>query len=158
MRASFTRHRYELPTLGVFFALALVELFAVHLLIALWSPTAAWILSALTVLALAQIVLLVHGMIRSPTHVDETTITVLHGRRSRVVVPLSSISSIEEVAFQPEEKGPRTLRATVLAQPNVAIRLSAPLQHGKRTLSTITMRLDEPAAFLATVRARLAAE
>lgn len=141
----------------VFFAIAFVELFAAHLLVALWSSTAAWALSALTVLALGQIALLVHGMAKWPTLVDERGITVRHGRRREIVVPLSLVESVDDVAFRPEEKGPQTFRATVLAQPNVALRLSEPLPYKKRMLSTITMRLDEPAAFLATLRARLTA-
>lgn len=155
IQASFTRHRYELPTLAVFFSIALVELFAVHLLVALWSPTAAWVLSALTVVALGQIALLVHGMIRWPTLVDDTGITVRHGMRSEIFVPLDAVASVEDVAFQPEEKGQQTFRATILAQPNVAIRLSEPLPHRKRMLSTISVRLDDPAAFLAALRLRL---
>jgi hypothetical protein len=103
MQASFTRHRYELPTLAVFFSIALVELFAVHLLVALWSPTAAWVLSALTVMALGQIALLIHGMIRWPTLIDDTGITVRHGMRSEIFVPLNVVASVEDVAFQPEE-------------------------------------------------------
>jgi hypothetical protein len=71
-------------------------------------------------------------------------------------VPLNLITGVEDVAFRPEEKGPQTFRASLLAQPNVAIRLSQPLRHGRRTLSTISMRLDDPATFLAALRAVLA--
>lgn len=156
MQLSFTRHRYELPTLAVFLAIALVELFAVHLLVSLWSPAAAWVLSALTVLMLGQIALLIHGMATWPTLADDTGITIRHGRRGEIFVPFDRIASIEDVAFRPEEKGPGTFRATLLAQPNVAVRLSQPLRHGRRTLSTVTMRLDDPAAFFTMVSARLA--
>lgn len=155
MQASFTRHRYELPMLGVFFVIAFVELFAVHLLVALWSPNAAWILTALTVLGMAQIALLVHEMTKWPSLIGDTGVTVRHGKRSEIFVPLNLIASVEDVAFRPEEKGPQTFRATILAQPNVAIRLSEPLRYGKRLLSTISLRLDDPAAFLAALRPRL---
>lgn len=154
-QARFTRHRYELLMLAVFFSIALVELFAAHLLVALWSSTAAWVLSALTILALGQIALLVHGMISRPTLLDDSGITVRHGRRSEIFVPLDLVERVEDVAFRPTEKGPQTFRATVLAQPNVAIRLSEPVRHGKRMLSTISMRLDDPAQFLAALSLRL---
>lgn len=152
----FTRHRYELPMLAVFFSIAVVELFAVHLLVVLWSSTAAWVLSALTVVALGHIALLVHGMIKRPTLVDGSGITVRHGRRSEIFVPLNAVQSVQDVAFQPEEKGPQTFRATVLAQPNVAILLSEPLRHRNRMLLAISIRLDEPRDFLAAVCVRLA--
>ena len=158
VQASFTRHRYEMPTLAAFFVIALVELLTVHLLVSLWSPIAAWVLSGLTVLMLGQIALLVHGMMKWPTVIDDTGIIVRHGRRGEIFVPLAQVASIEDVAFRPEEKGPHAFRATVLAQPNVAIRLSEPLPYGRRTVSSISMRLDDPASFLRMLNARLADE
>ena len=158
LQASFTRYRYELPTLAVFFMLALLELLAVHLLLSIWSPVAAWVLSGLTVLMLFQMSLLVHGMVKWPTVVDDTKIIVRHGRRGDVIVPLAQVVSIEDVSFRPEEKGPQAFRATVLAQPNIRIRLSEPLHRGRRTLSSISIRLDDPASFISVVSARLAGE
>ena len=73
-------------------------------------------------LKLGQIALLVQGMIKWPTLIDDNGITVRHGRRKEIFVPLTRILSIEDVAFRPEQKDSQTFRATVLAQPNVAIR------------------------------------
>ena len=154
-QASFSRHRYELPTLAVFLSLAMIELFVVHLLVAMWSPVAAWVLTALTIFGIAQIALLIHGMIRWPTLIGQAGLTVRHGRRKEIFVPFAQIAKIEDVAFRPEEKGPQAFRATVLAQPNVGIRLSSPLVHGRRRLESILMRLDDPAAFRAALSARL---
>jgi hypothetical protein len=141
--------------LGVFFSIACVELFVVHLLVALWSAAAAWALSALTLFGLAQIAMLVRGMIRWPTLIDDTRITIRHGRRSEILVPLDVVESVEDVAFQPEEKGPKTFRATVLAQPNLCIRVSPAVLYRSRALSTICLRLDEPSAFRAELEARI---
>lgn len=148
VQESFTRHRYEMPILAVFMTIAVVELLVVHFLVSLWSATAAWVLSGLTALMLGQIVLLVHGMIRWPTLIDSSGITIRHGRRGKIFVPLAQVVSVEDVAFRFEEKGSQTFRATVLAQPNLAIRLSKPLTYKRRSLLSITMRLDEPASFL----------
>ena len=156
MQASFTRYRYELPMLGVFFSIALVELFVVHLLVGLWSPSMAWGLSALTVLGLVQIGLLIQGMMKWPTVVNDNGITVRHGRRGEIFVPFKIVQSVEDVAFRPEQRGLQTFRASLLAQPNVAIRLLAPLPYRKRMLSTISMRLDDPAEFHAAVAAKRA--
>lgn len=138
-----------MPTLWVFFAIALVELLAVHLLVFQWSPLAAWVLSGVTVLVMGQIALLVHGMTKWPTLVDDTGITVRHGRRGELFVPLAQVASVEDVAFRPDERGSQTFRASLLAPPNIAIRLSEPLHYSQRALSSITMRLDDPAGFLA---------
>jgi hypothetical protein len=150
-QTSFTRHRYELPMLWVFFAIALVELFAVHLLVSLWSGTAAWLLSAATIVALGQIGLLIHGLVKWPTLIDGRSVVVRHGRRGEIVVPLSRIAAVEDVAFRPEEKGAHVFRATLLAQPNLAIRLSEPLRHGRKLLQCITLRLDDPDRFHAAL-------
>ncbi len=155
MQASFTRHRYELPILAIFAVIALIELLALHLLVSLWSSTVAWVLTALTMLMLGQMALLIHGLINRPTLIEDAGVTVRHGRRGEIFVPITKIASIENVAFQPEEKGVQTFRATVLAQPNVALRLSEPLVHGRRKLQSITMRLDQPSAFRAELSARL---
>lgn len=158
MQVSFSRHRYELPLLGAFFVIALVELFAVHLLVSLWSSLAAWLLSGATILMLGQIALLVHGMISWPTLVNDKGIIVRYGKRREIFVPFSQIVSVEDVAFRPEEKGPETFRATLLAQPNIAIRLSEPLPLGRRAPSTISMRLDDSRSFLELVDGRLGAD
>ena len=156
MQARFTRHRYELPLLGAFFAVAAVELLAIHLLVSLWSRSAAWLLSALTLFALVQIGLLVHGMIKWPTVINESGITVRHGRRGEIFIPLTQVARVEDVAFRPQEKGPHAFRATIFAQPNVAIQLTEPLVRGRRRLERIAMRLDDPTAFHAMLQARLA--
>jgi hypothetical protein len=144
--------------LAAFFAIALIELFVVHLLVSLWSTTAAWILSALTLLGLIQIGLLIDGMIRWPTRIGGTSLDVRHGRLGELVVPLDQIASVEDVAFRPEQKGPQVFRATVLAQPNVAIKLAPPLPYRRRMLEWITLRLDEPELFRAEIGRRLAME
>jgi hypothetical protein len=147
--ARFSRHRYELPMLGVFLSLALVELLTVHLLVSLWSGAAAWVLSGLSVLAVVQIAWLIRGLVRHPHEIDETNVHVRYGTAGLVEVPLSSIVRADNVAFSPEEKATDVFRATLIASPNVALRLEPPVAVRRRQMSTITLRLDDPAAFLA---------
>lgn len=134
--------------LWTFLSLATVELFAVHLLVALWSSIAAWMLSILTGLGVAQIALLMRGLTKWPTLVDDTGVTIRHGVRSEIFIPLHHIEKIEDVSFQPEQKGPHTFRATILAQPNLCVHVSPALPIRRRVLSTICLRLDDPAGFL----------
>jgi hypothetical protein len=138
-----------MPLLCVFLSLALLELLAVHLLVSLWSGTAAWVLTGLSILAVVQIAWLIRGMVRHPHEIDETHVRVRHGTAGLVEVPLSSMVRAENVAFAPEEKGAEVFRATLIASPNVALRLEPPVAMRRRQVSTIILRLDDPAAFLA---------
>jgi hypothetical protein len=94
-------------------------------------------------------------MVKWPNLLDGGGITVRHGARGEIFVPLGVVGSVEDVSFRPEEKGSQIFRAALLAQPNIAIRLSEPLPFKRRLLSCITMRLDEPSAFIAAVKARI---
>lgn len=151
---AFSRHRYEFPLLGMFGVIALIELVVVHLLVAQWSVTAATILSALTLLAMVQLGWLMRCMALRPTLVDRESILVRHGGRGEILVPMAAIESIEDVSFAPEEKGLATFRASLLAQPNVVLRLREPLAVGKRRVSTIALRLDDGHGFMREVAAR----
>lgn len=153
---SFSRHRYELPLLGVFLALAALELVAVHLLMSLWRPTLAWALTALSAAAIVQVGLLIRGLVRHPTTVDASHVHVRHGRAGDLPVPLAIIASVENVAFAPEEKGAGVFRASLIASPNVALRLREPVAVRKRAVAVVTLRVDDPEAFIGEVRARTA--
>lgn len=155
--ASFTRHRYELPLLGVFLGLAAVELVAVHLLVSLWKPAVAWVLTALSAAAILQIAFLIRGLKRHPTTVDAQHIHVRHGWAGDLPVPLASIASVENVAFAPEEHGRGVFRASLIASPNVALRLREAVAVRRRSVSLVTLRIDDPEAFIGEVRARAAA-
>jgi hypothetical protein len=155
---SFSRHRYELPLLAVFLLLALLELVAVHLLVSMWSAAAAWVLTALTVVAMVQIAALIHGLVTHATEIDDGHVHVRHGRAGHLAVPLGTIERAEDVAYAPEEKGPAVFRASLIASPNVALRLREPVSVGRRrAVSIVTLRLDEPQAFLDELRRRTGA-
>lgn len=156
----FSYHRYELPLIGVLFGLACVELVVVHLLVAIWSAQAAWLLSLLTVAGLAQIGVLIHRMAHRPILVGEFGITVRSGMRTEIFVPLDGLAGVEDTSLAPEAKGPGTFRATVLAHANITLRLCRPIAHRRfgrdRHLTAIALRLDQPEAFRRAVAARLA--
>ncbi len=154
MPRAFSRHRYEMPLLLVFLGLGLVELLVVHLLLSMWSERAAWVLTGLTLLGLVHLALLLRGLVRYPTLIDDEVVVVRHGGRGEIRVPLTLVRMAEDVSFAPEERGPAVLRASLLAQPNVSLRLKEKVTSGRRQIDTISMRLDEPSAFLAELRRR----
>jgi hypothetical protein len=138
--------------MSVFLCLALLELVAVHLLLVMWSTTAAWILTALSLLAVGQIAWLIRGMIRYPMEIDGSCVRVRFGAAGHLAVPLGTVARTENVAFAPEQKGAHVFRTTILASPNLALHLTEPMR--RRLISTITLRLDDPAAFMAQLAAR----
>jgi hypothetical protein len=156
-RGRYSRHRYELPLLCVFLSLAAVELVTVHLLLALWSRTAAWLLTLLSLLAIAQIAWLIRGLVRNPHETDRQSFHIRHGAEGDIVVPLANIANAENVAFAPEQKGPDVFRASLIASPNVALHLAQPMMVRRRQISTITLRVDDPGALLLKLAARATA-
>lgn len=156
-REAFSYHRYELPLIGVFATLAAIELVVVHVLVSIWNGTAAWILSAATLAALAYIAGLIGAMIGRPILVCGDRLVIRCRLRRELVVPVVNVAAVEDVALSPEPKGAGVLRATVLAHPNIALRLDPALvcrRFGRpRAIETIALRIDRPEAFRKAVEA-----
>lgn len=156
MPVPFTRYRHELPILLAFLVIAIVEVLVTHLLLLQWSPPLAWLLTASTIFFLAHLALTMHGLMVHPTLIDNTGVTVMFGRHGKVFVPLSQICAGDDVALSPEERGPLVFRASIMAHPNIALRLNRPLTVGKRQVQTVTMRLDRSDEFRTDLHSRLA--
>jgi hypothetical protein len=154
----FTYHRNELPLILLLGFFALFELVLMHLLLSLWSTTAAWILSTLTLAGLLHMTILVRAMILRPILVDDQAVRVRCGISTELVVPFASIARLEDSRFAPEARGPGVFRATVLAHPNLTMHLAppVPMKKGSRIfrIHRLALRLDEAEAFCKLVSAR----
>lgn len=154
-RQAFSYYRYELPLIGVFAMLAAIELVVVHLLVSMWNGTAAWILSAATLAALAHIAVLISAMIGRPILVCGDKLVIRCRLRRELVFPIANVAAVEDVALSPEPKGATVLRATVLAHPNIALRLDPALVYRRfgrlQTIEIIALRVDRPEAFCKAV-------
>jgi len=154
----FAYHRHELPMILLLASFAVIELFLMHLLLSLWSNTAAWIASALTLAAFLHMTLLVRAMIRRPILVDDRTVRVRCGIATELVVPIANITRLEDSRFAPEPRGPGVFRATVLAHPNLTMHLAppVPMKKGARVfrIHRLALRLDDAEAFCKLVAAR----
>lgn len=154
---SFSYARSVAPMIWALAALATLELFAVHLLVALlWSHAVAALLSLVTGGSILWLVLLVGSFASRPVLVIEEEVVMRVGTLRSVTVPRSSIEAVE-TAFPPGfTKAPGVLNLALLAYPNVALRLSAPLPGLSRRgapVRRIAHRLDDPAAFLSALAA-----
>ena len=142
--------------IGILGGLAAAEVLIVHLLISMWSGTAAWLVTVLTLAAVAQGAWMVRGMVARPVLVGERSVTVRFRTRIPLVLSIRSIARIEDSSLAPAPRGRGVFRGTLLAHPNVTIRLEPALDHGRRRIDTIALRVDAPAAFRAAIETRLA--
>ena len=153
---AFSCHRDEMPMIWMLGGLAAAELMIVHLLVSMWSGTAAWVVTVLTIAAVAQAAWMVRAMINRPVLVSERAVTIRFRTRTPIVVPIDAIARVEDSALAPEPKGAGVFRGTLLAHPNITLRLERPLSHAARRIEVIALRIDAPAAFRAAVEARRA--
>lgn len=144
---SFTYHRAVAPLFWVFICLASVELVVTHLLVAMWRPGLALVLSVMSLSGLVWLIGVVRSFRRLPVLIEDDRLVMRVGKLWRVDVPRDQVAGLRGSwdATTLKERG--TLKLSLLAYPNVVIDLDPPL-HGRRgPLRRVAHRLDEPAAF-----------
>jgi hypothetical protein len=154
--AGFSMHRRSsfVLILGTLIALAIVETAAMHLVIALASPLAAWIVTGVSAYGILWLLGSLHAARLSPARIDDGVLAIQKGLFWRVEVPLAAIASAEIV--DGKVAGARDLS---LAGPNVLLVLEPAVSvHGPfgidRTATRLTLSLDDPGGFLAAVAPR----
>ena len=154
MDQAFSCHRNEMPMIWGLGTLAAAELLIVHLLVSMWSGAAAWALTALTIAAVAQAAWMIRAMITRPVLVGATDVTVRFRTRTPIVVPIDAIDRVEDSALAPAPRGDGVFRGTLLAHPNVTLRIEPPIRHDGRRIDAIALRIDTPEEFRAAIEAR----
>jgi hypothetical protein len=164
--AAFTQHRRS-GIGGMVGALAfacLVEAVGVHLLVAQWSPTAAWALTGLSLYGVIWLVGLGRSVVLRPTIVGRDGLRVRIGALYEAVVPFEAIESVTQVRSAPaNRRAPGYLHAALFAAPRLMIELKEPVEarglygNRKRGITRIGLLVDEPAELAALLRERMAA-
>lgn len=161
---SFTMHRKS-GYLGLLIALQMamaMELFGIHLLVHLyWSPTIAWILSALSLYGIIWLWADWHALRLRSTTIDETELWLRVGFRWQAKIERSAV--IEAFAIRGGGLGKpdkSTLDASLLSNANIELKLAAPQKvqgvYGlQRTVESIRLTVDDPSQFLAMFSAPL---
>jgi hypothetical protein len=144
--------------LWAFAAIAMAELLTVHLLVALlWSGTAALLLSIAAAATIVWIVITILALPRQPVLVGREDVTMRLGRLREIRVPLADIVAVR-TSFPPGFlRQPQILSLALIAYPNVALELRAPLPKASRRRAGVTCiahRLDDPARFVAALAER----
>jgi hypothetical protein len=136
---------------GVMGFLVIVETFAAHLALAMWSPVVAWVSTASSAYALLWLLGDAQAIRLYPVAIMGDTLRVTIGVRWRAAIPLSAIASVTESRTVPA--GALDL---ALLEPTVLVTLRAPvvvqgLLGRKRRGDRLALTIDDPKAFIAAV-------
>jgi hypothetical protein len=144
----FTHHRRSGQAAMVFalLLLMLVEGIAVHILLSLWSPVAAWIFTAGTIYGALWLFADYRATVLRPILVDDEHLTLRAGLRWTLQIPRTQIA--EMAGSQPTSVG-ESLNLTFLASPThwVVFHNPVPAQgpYGfKRMVKAVGIRPDTP--------------
>ena len=145
---------------GLLLALGLVtsmETIAVHLLVATWSPRAAWVLTALSIYTLLWLTAVFQASRLRPVVVSDDQLLVRTSLVWTIEVPRDAIALVGAIEDAPREKG--ILRAALGTAPVVLVMLKRPMvARGplgvRRSVRGIALYVDEPARFRAALDAR----
>jgi len=148
---SFGYHRKTvyLAIVAVVMLAVFAELFGMHLLISLWSPVVAWIVTALSLYAVLWLIGDAHAIRLRPIRLTETMLFLRVGIRSTIDVPLESIDEFGAVNAGLPRSTPGYLKAVLLGGPNFRVELNTPVDAlGPYGLTmeakTIDVHVDEP--------------
>ena len=137
------------PLVAVLLMLFAIEGFAIHLLLAKWSLTAAWIMTASTIYGAFWFIADFRAMVLRPNLIDAHTIRLRSGLRFELTIARDQLVSIsKEIPKQREQ----VLNLTLLGTPTHWLHLREPAQaigpYGfKRSAQVIGLQVDDAQAF-----------
>lgn len=142
---------------GVFTFLILVETSLVHVLLWLWKPWVAWVVSAVSLYSILFLIADFNAARRRPILVDGDTLHLRVGLRWRARIPLAEIDQVE-AAGQEEDLGRGALKAMLIGQPNVIVRLRGEIEaigwYGRtRRFDRAALGVDDPEGLREALRA-----
>ncbi len=114
------------PIVIAFMAIIVIETVAVHLLLARWSPLAAWFATALSVYAAIWLAGDYRALLRRRTEIVGHSLRFCLGLRFEAMIPLSNISAIE--SCRTFEKSKDAIKATAMQEPNLVLRFAEPVE------------------------------
>ena len=137
--------------LWVLVGLSAIELVVIHLLLAVWWPRAAIIVSLATLAGMGWLIRVILSFDRLPVRIDEDRVLLRVGTLRCVAVPRAAIVGVRLGGWSSNEiKRRSTLNLALVAWPNVAVDLYKPLP-GRRGVVMVVHRLDDPAGFAAAL-------
>jgi hypothetical protein len=157
----FAFHRSVAPMIWAIFAIAVVELGVVHFVVSLWNSGLAAILSFASLAVAGWILVGIRSFRRLPVFLEGQTLRLRAGIFKHADVELTNIANMAIKWEDGAIKQRAVLNLALIAWPNILITLKTPVCSAPRLLSRpvtgIAHKLDDPAAFLTAIDARLAA-
>ena len=147
MIGAFSYHKAIAPMIWVLIGLSTVELVVVHLLLAHWWPRIAIAVAAVTLGMIMWLVTVVRAFRSMPVVLEADRLLMRTGRLRSVSVATQQIAGLRSSCDAATLKQRHVLNLALIAYPNTVIDLLAPVAVGRRQISTIAHRLDDPAGF-----------
>ncbi len=141
----------------------LIEVIALHVLVWMWNPGLAWVVTALSLYGMLWLLGDWRAVCLRPILVEKDALIVRIGLRWTVQVPLAALASVRPVEAQPpSRKTPGYLKALLLGTPPYLIALNHPIvAHGlygrRKTITMIGLAVDDTVSFEAALKHRFAA-
>ncbi len=139
-------------------ALVIVETFGLHLVISIWTPTGAWVFTAVSIYTLLWMIGHIHASRLQPVIVDDQYIYLRTGLVWRGQIALSNVSEVRKVT-RADRQADGFVNVSLLGDPDVVIVLRDPeLLEGlfarKKEAMILGIALDDPEAIVEDVGVR----
>ncbi len=145
-------YRVIAPPLWALVGIMAGELLVVHPLVAHWTLWGALALSALSLVVVGWLVFGLLSMPRLPVLVGRDLLVMRAGRIKGAGVPMAQVRGLRREWDAAALKRRDVLNLALLSHPNVLVDLTDPLP-GRRGVTAIAHRLDDPAGFAAALGA-----
>lgn len=157
---SFSYHRKSGTSAlyGALLLLLVIETIAFHIVIALWWPIIAWVLTIGSLYAVIQLLGHLKACRQRPIVLAEDKLLIRHGLAGDVEIPFSSISEISLTKKFPDGEGVLPLALLKSIEPfNIAIELKEPLSlrglYGlKKNFRILLLHVDQKEDFVKTIQ------
>lgn len=135
--------------MGVFLAVSIIETVALHLLLQLWSATAAWVLTGICIYSAIFIVAYWSSVLKRPILFKNDTLQIRAGILWSAEVKKDSISAISRIRNFEKNKAILNLGASIFEEPNVLLELREEITvnglYGfTKATGKIALYVDEP--------------
>ena len=158
----FTYHRKSTikPVLVLLLFLVVVETFVLHLLISIWSPIAAWIVTGLSIYSFFWILAQIKAMGYRPLVVEDGRLQLRHGMVFQCDIPLSDIKAVH--CNNVKDRSGKVLSLLPNMEGlNLQIELKEPIKvtglYGRGTQEqALKLRVDEPEKLQELLEGRIA--
>ncbi|MEM7575337.1 MAG: hypothetical protein AAF433_20690 [Bacteroidota bacterium] len=143
--------------MGAFIFLILVEVISVHILLAMWSHLAAWILTGLSLYSGLQILGMARSLAKRPIGVEDHILKLPYGIMAEAAIPLDLIDRVELTSSRLDPDNPLASKLSPLGElerHNVVLHLRKSIKitslYGrKREVELLALHVDEKEGFAA---------